>query len=456
MNHRRRYSMPCRIARASLAALAAAAPAAALELDQFAVGWPLEVPETPGFYDIPLTLEMYQSAGEIEQLAVLDFSGWPMSFYRASVPRVARSARRAELAASPVYAARQDGTDLTVETASNAASVTVTRDGEAAPEVVAFVLDARAAEAAASALELEWRPHPQPFLMEVRIEQSQTLDDWRTVGQGSIASLSIDGAALEHRRVPVSGVAGGYYRITWNRRDVPDWQLERATLIAPDLSQEPPTRVVRFAPLPAAAAPQEGGAATERTLYFDLGGRVPVSAATLDFTASNRWATGRLESADALDGPWEARSRSRLFYQIGYEGDELMSQVIEVGRVEHRYWRAVLASPSLPGAIELQVRYPQEHLRFVASGVGPYMLVGGTVSPAAGPDPTLEAVWNDLRPARPPPRTVGVGERVELGGAAALVLPLEVPWNAILLWTALLGGVAAVGAMAFKLLRALR
>ena len=51
-----------------------AAPAVSQPLDrgQFAVGWPLDLPGERGYFDIPLTLEVYQHAPSVEQLAVLE------------------------------------------------------------------------------------------------------------------------------------------------------------------------------------------------------------------------------------------------------------------------------------------------------------------------------------------------------------------------------------------------
>ena len=435
--------------------LAASMPAAGLAPEQFAVGWPLEVPEEPGFFDIPLTLQMYQDARRLEELAVLDLGGEPMSFYRVNAPAPARAERRTELAVSPVHATQSRGGDIQVEIDERRprSSVTVTRSGEAAEAAItAFIVDARATSTAPSAIELQWRRLPQPFLMEVRIEQSQTLSDWRPVGRASIAALSIDGTELVHGRVPVGAAPGGYYRITWSRT-VTDWHLERAVLIGAVPAPDPRLSRARFAPIERAATTGE----TEvRTLHFDLGGRLPVMAVTLDFTAANRWARGRFESSDSLDGPWQVRSSSRLFYELAYEGEELVSGAVDVGRVEHRYWRAVLDEAPLPGAVELSVAYPQEHLRFVAGGIAPYMLVAGTVSPAAGPDPTLEAVWKDLRPARAAPRVAGVGQRIVLGGAAALEEPFVLPWTTLLLWAVLGAGVIAAGTLAVRLVREMR
>ena len=334
----------------SCACLALAASAAyALQQEQFVAGWPLDLPSEEGFFDVPLTLEMYQQARRLEELAVLDLAGYPMPFYRVSETPPTPTERRTSLTASPVYAAGATPAELTIATDDQRTNVTVTRPpDQPAAQIVAFILDARAIEQAPLALELQWRALPQPFLMEVRIEQSQTLTDWRPVGRASIAQLSIDDTELRHGRVPVVAAQGGYYRITASG-SVVDWYLERADLVSA-AAERSPTRVARFGPTAERPTQTRGqdDAAAVRTLHFDLGGRLPVTAVTISFTAPNRWGRASLASSDSLDGPWRTHARSRLFYELDYENENLASPDVEVGRVEHRYWRAVFDTAPPP------------------------------------------------------------------------------------------------------------
>jgi hypothetical protein len=441
------------------ASLAAAGSAnAALAPEQFAVGWPLELPAQQGFFDIPLTLEMYQQARTVEGIAVLDANGEPMSFYRVTSPQPATaSERRVTLSASPIYAADPGNgiAELTVNSGDRRTNVTVTRpDGDALTAIEAFVIDAREVETAPLALELAWRALEQPFLMTVRIEQSQTLTDWRPVGRGSVAALSIDGNEVRHGRVPVVAAAGGYYRISASR-SVANWYLESAALIHSEAAPAAAPRIMSFAPT-AQRPPQTSGRparSDEHTLYFDLGGVLPAHSVTLDFTATNRWATASIESSNSLEGPWTLSVRRQLFYELDYAGEELASAPIGLGRIEARYWRATLDHEPQEGAIELKIEYPQEQLRFAAEGTAPYMLVAGTLAIDAGPDRTFAQVWSQLRPSAAASQAAGVGPRVELGGAAALQAPFEFPWRRVLLWLVLGAGVLAVAAMAVRLAR---
>ena len=102
---------------------------AALDPQQFVVGWRLELPSDEAFYDIPLTKEVYQYGRSLNQLAVLDRDGKPMSFYRVATPAPAVSEARTSLSVSPIYARYEDrsGPDLSITTKDDRTDVVVTR-----------------------------------------------------------------------------------------------------------------------------------------------------------------------------------------------------------------------------------------------------------------------------------------------------------------------------------------
>jgi hypothetical protein len=424
---------------------------AALAPEQFAVGWPLELPGGAEFYDLPLTLDVYRQAPNSEQLAVLDALGEPMSFYIVTPPAPSASERRVTLAASPLYAIA-DGdaiAEVSVATENRRANLTVTQPAAAA-DIVAFVIDARAMTLAPFAIDLDWRALPQPFLMEVRVEQSQSLTGWRNVGRASIAALSIDGAEARHARVPIAAEPGGYYRVTASS-GVPDWYLQSATLIGSEASRLTPLTVV-LAELDPSAGPATDQEAAAEMLYFDAGGTLPVSAATLEFSGDNGWLRADVATSASLEGPWSIVASRALFYELDFEGERLTSPPLELGRREARYFRfRVDKRPPRPVALELA--YPQEHLRFAAEGTPPYELTAGTLAADAGPDRTFASLWATLRPTGATLPLAVLGARRELGGAAALVAPSELPWRTASLWAVLVAGVLVVAWMAVRLVR---
>jgi hypothetical protein len=210
----------------------------------------------------------------------------------------------------------------------------------------------------------------------------------------------------------------------------------------------------RFQPLPAAAVADEAdGGDASRSLYFDAGGPVPAVGVALDFAAGNGWVKATIATSDSLGGPWRSAAHDALFYELDYGGEHLASAALPLARHEARYWRVTAARPPAADGVELELRFPEDMLRFSAEGSAPYWLAAGTLADAAGPDPTFADVWRQLRPAGAPLERATLGAREELGGAAALVAPFVFPWRSAALWAVLGGGVLAVGWMAVRLAR---
>jgi hypothetical protein len=335
----------------------------------------------------------------------------------------------------------------TVGVTAGGAAVTVTQPEAAAPAVVGFVLDARTSEVASTALELDWRALPQPFLLDVRVEQSTNLTDWRLVGAASVAALAVGAIEVRHTRVPVTAAAGGYLRVTAGSA-VADWYLMRATLVSAASDPAPPV-VARVAPL---AAVPEG--APEGAVFFDAGAVLPVAAVALDFGAGGGWAQVDVAASDSLDGPWTTVAYNQLFYAIDFGGQRFASAAYEQQR-SARYWRVQPAIPVRGAGFALALEYPQEYLRVAGRSSGPYLLAAGTLAAEAGPDAAFAAVWRQVPVVAAVPEA-GVGARRELGGPAVLVLPRQFPWRLAALWAALGGGVLVVAWMAVRLAREMR
>ena len=426
----------------------AAGSAAALDPEQFVAGWPLEVSAEAEVFDVPLTAEVYAYAESVEQVAVLDANGMPLAFFQRSAPPGAVTEQRVTLEASPLYAGSAATAVATVGVTAGdrGAAVTVTPSPARSPGVVGFVLDARAVTTAPSALELDWRALPQPFLLDVRVEQSSDLTVWRSVGSASIAALTIGDTQVRHPRVPVTADAGGYYRISASRT-VADWYLLRATLVSG--AAEPETHLTaRAAPLAPSDLPAD---AEPEALYFDARGALPVTAVSLDFGPDYGWVRADVAASSSLAGPWSPVAYGELFYALEFAGQRFVSPPHSTPRLAARYWRVVPLAAPRNERFNLTLNYRQEYLRVASAGAAPYLLAAGTRAPEAGVDATFAAVWTELRPAVTVVPQARLGARRELGGPAVMVAPWRFPWRRAALWAALCGGVLVVGLMAVRL-----
>jgi hypothetical protein len=439
------------LVRASVACVgvALAATAAALDPLEFVAGWPIEAPPDAEVFDVPLTAEVYAAAESMRQIAILDSNGEPQPFFRR-VPETlgAPTERRVVLEASPLYVRGATAApSVGVTTGPSGTSVTVVPGSSSSPAIAGFVLDARALDAAPVALELDWRELPQPFLLDVAVEQSTDLTSWRTVGRASVAALAIGDSAVRHARVPVRASSGGYYRIT-PRGSVADWYLLRATFLISVGPQPAAPPSIRVPPLANGVASEDPSV---DTLYFDAGGSLPVQSLALVFAGNDGWVRADVAASRSMEGPWIPVAYRALFYSLSFEGREFASDPVKLGRQEARYWRVVPDAPLRGQQLELEISFQQEQLRVAARGGAPYQLVAGTLAEEAGPDPTLASVWSALDPPSVAVPLATLGARRELGGGGALVAPRVFPWRIAALWTVLVVGVLVVGAMAVRL-----
>jgi hypothetical protein len=422
--------------------------ASALETEQFAVGWAIEIGAPEAFYDIALTDEQYAHARTLAEIAILDAAGEPMPFFRVENEAPSAVDQRTALGVSAIYrTSRQDaGAELSIDSSELRARIAVGEPNDRPnSEVVAFVVDATSVERTITALDLDWRTPEQPFLLAVTIDHSRDLATWRTVGRGTVATLAVDDARVSHGRVAIAPAAAGFYRITWGR-GVAEFALEGVDLLG-SVAGEDSLPLTHSLP---ALDPQES--TDDTALYFDAGGAVPTQGVRIAFPVANRWISARIESSASIEGPWQRRVPQQLFYQLAIGDAQFAASVVAISRVEARYWRVVPDSGAAPRDLALELQYPQERLRFSAQGQAPYMLVAGTLLDDVGPDRTLEAVLRQLGDG------VAVGAATlqplqSLGGDAAREAPYRFPWQTALLWATLFVGVAVVVWMAVGVAR---
>ena len=382
----------------AVAGAALAATAAALDPQQFVAGWPIEAPAGAEVFDVPLTAEVYAAASSIEQLAVLDANGEPQSFFRRGVApaRADRAARRARGVAA-VRRRHGAAPSVGVTTSERGTSVTVTPGASGAPAITGFVLDARAVEAAPVALELDWRALPQPFLLDVGVEQSTDLTNWRSVGAG-VRRRARDrrrrGAARARARARESPAATSASRRA-AASPIGTCCARRSSSARPSPSRRSSVRVP-----PLAAARRARGRARRCALF-----------------RRRRPAAGVVR-----------RARVRRERRLGARrrrGEPLARRAVDAGRVRRAVLRAVVRRPRVreraarrrsPRRALLACRCRRRRCAASASssrsssrrstcgsrprGGAPYLLAAGTLAEEAGPDATLASVWSALDPRR--------------------------------------------------------
>jgi len=179
-------------------------------------------------YSTDLPVEVYRGL-ERRDLGDLRVQNGAAEFVPHALVRPASSERKAAPSVTLPYfpllgAPGRPVEDMTlrVERRPDGAVKAVVSTGErsAAPRrTVAYVLDASAATAALREMRFDWEPESESTSLDLRIEASDDLRSWRSVGSGVLMHLRHGDAILERRSVQLSPTKANYFRVSWRGQD---------------------------------------------------------------------------------------------------------------------------------------------------------------------------------------------------------------------------------------------
>lgn len=431
--------------------LLAAAPAWA-EAPGFRSSAPLTLEGKDALHRVTLPFEAYRDARrDLGDVRIFDSRGEPVPIAWAGEPEAERQAPASfELPAFPVTRMAPTrtaaGAEVTVR-AADGTLVAVRSKGPAKAATarpVAYLIDASAVKTSIGALVLEWKAGAGTQVVHVRVESSDDLKGWMPVAAAPVVKVEAAGRALQQPRIEFAPRKAKYFRMTW---DAAGFALDNVRAeSAPETRAAP--RTVRTVPATATGKPDE--------FQFDLGARLPVEALRLVPAETNSVVSASVFSREEESDQWRPVTAAP-FYRLQREGAEAQSPPVEIGRHAARYWMARLAKGSSGGAPTLEAHWRPAQLVFVARGTEPYTIAFGKPRETAAALPVSNLIPNyepraELRLARarvgvvssaPPPsrweRFVG-----------------EMDARRLILWGVLLGAVAALGFMAWRLYRQMR
>lgn len=319
----------------------------------------------------------------------------------------------------------------------------------ATPPPRAYLIDASQVDAAIERLELELGDGADGFVVPVRVEASDDLVRFTSIGEGVLARLEQGGHRIEKRDLDLAGSRHRYLRIRWPAARLPvrvtGVRAHRRPAVEP-----PPRARTRVAGEP---IPGEPGA-----FRFDLGGAIPTDGAQVFLPEANTLLQARIHSSPTRDGPWQLR-HDGLLYRFEY-GETLRNPEIAWPVSRDRYVKLETTPEPDPGsaAPELEVRWYPEQLLFIARGASPYQLVYGRHGAAPTPFEASEILQARPASAEPLPRaTARLGPQGPRGDASLLEpAPPPRPYRTYALWAVLLLAVAVVLALSISLLRQMR
>lgn len=441
-----------------LLALAAPATAEPLTSADFAYGCPLPVADGNGLYGLDLPLAVYEKVlrADLGDLRIFNGSG-------EAVPHAVRrvTAEPAQTRQPVPFFPLPDGrtkqaVDLSLRVTRHADGAVIAVDAgriASPPASSSALLDTTRLTSRPTGLEVQWT-HPASILT-VSLQQSADLTHWSPlVDRAVLADLAYGGGQVVARRIPLPEKTLPYLRLDCLDSREP-MRLQEVIALAGTPAEAGQWQWVG---LTGTVAKGEKG---EPAIAYRLPARVTVTALRLGFPAANSLLRATIESRPTVDSPWRQVARAD-FYRLDLEGATLTNPLVDCPPVSDTEWRLrVIAdnaglldgNGSLP---QLELGWRPHQVLFLGRGQGPYTLAVGSAKATGGGAVQNDLVLAALRDSRaetrlrridPGPLHPLAGDRALQPGSSAF------PWQKLLLWTVLIGGVALLALMTRTILR---
>jgi len=313
------------------------------------------------------------------------------------------------------------------------------------PKSAAWLLDASHTNEPVQAIAFDWEAGPGTELVNVRVEGSDDLKAWSTLGTAPLVRLgSAGGRTLLQPRVDFTPRKLKYLRVT---AEAPAFE---PTAVRAEY-------IPRGKPLPRLSRTLTATPSSEKPedLVFDLGAPLPVEALRLAIAQDNAVVVASIFVRNDPAEQWKQLTTA-TFYRLQREGVESTSPLRELGgQRPARYWLVRLNPGSSQGTPpKLEVQWAPARLVFVKQGDAPFHLAFGNQKAPAQALPIESIIPNYKKGAE------DLLKQAKLGTVMAGPPPNrwekligEMDARRVTLWMVLIGGVGALGAMAWKLSR---
>ena len=421
----------------------------------FATQVPLTVSGNGPWYrlDLPLSAQLQARQTDLSDLRVFNAAGEPQAYALARESAQTRDdGQLHEVKWFPLYNAadaseRAPNVRVQSTTTGTLVEVQPSTQLEAGEEVLrGWLLDASAIKAPLQQLILDWTSERDGF-QRFSIEASDDLQHWQAWGDGQVARLTFSDERIEQHEVTLPGQSARYLRLLW------DAPTSAPILTSAQLKSSDPRNV----PLPLVWSQALAGSSTQSGEYtWQLPMGLNVERVQVELKQPNSLAPVTLAGRRESSLPWQTLS-SGLLYRLTQNGQDVVQDELQLPgqtvaelklQVDERGGGLGVEAP----ALHFAVRATQ--LVFLARGEPPFTLALGNASVKAANLP-LSTLIPDYSAERL--NTLG---QAKVAGAVTVtspVVPVAVDsgpnWKKFGLWAVLLLGVAALGGMAYSLLR---
>ncbi|OIN54570.1 DUF3999 domain-containing protein [Pseudomonas costantinii] len=412
---------------------------------------PLAVSGSGPWYrlELPLAVQLSARQADLSDVRVFNAAGEQQA-YALSRQSAQRSENRnvTDVKWFPLYAVDTQAAlpGVVMKSTSEGTLLEVRPSTKAGKQVLrGWVLDASAIKAPLQQLSLDWSRERDGF-QRFSIEASDDLQHWESWGDGQVARLSFADERVEQHDVSLPGQSARYLRLVWQGQEAP--LLTSAKLVSA-ISSSLPMPLVWSQPL--------AGARLKAGEYsWQLPTGLNVERLRIELKQPNTLAPVTLSGRREANQAWQPLSNG-LLYRLTQNGQDVVQDELQLPgvtvaelklQVDERGGGLGVEAPALRFAVR------STQLVFLARGEPPFTLALGNASVKAANLP-LSTLIPDYSTERL--KTLGqakvAGEAVVKALAVATSPEVGPNWKKLGLWAVLLLGVAALGAMAYSLLR---
>lgn len=436
----------------SAAAFAAPAPA------DFANRVPLEVSGDGPWYRLSLPIEVLFAAhhGDLRDVRVFNAAGEALPYSlrtSAASEKQVRSDVQARIFPLRGVSGSAAADNLKIVRSTTGTILEITPNAPAQDKTQmlrGWLLETGAGDLPLDRLQLDWTAETDGF-QRLRIEASDDLEHWRSLGEGQLARLDFNGQRIEQNAIALPGESARYLRLWWESPEQAA-QLVGATLSG-SRSSTGPIPMLWSEPLPAKAD-------ANGDFSWNLPLALPVERVRIPLQQDNTLAPVVISGRQKGNVQWAPLARGVLYRLPGQRG-EVTQEELELPGTMLGQLRLQVDSRGggLGGSTaHLSVGVRATELVFLARGGAPYELAVGSGSVSAGSLPLTTLV-----PGYEPKRLATMGEARLKGTlqapaeqAPASETKADTNWKRYGLWALLLAGVGLLALMALSLLRSNR
>ena len=399
--------------------------------------------------ELPLAVQLGARQADLSDVRVFNAAGEPQAYALSRQPAQRSESRNVvQVKWFPLYAddTREALPDVVMKTTTDGTLVEVRPPKSGQQVLRGWVLDASAIKAPLQQLSLDWSRERDGF-QRFSIEASDDLQHWQPWGDGQVARLSFADERVEQHDVSLPGQSARYLRLVWQGQEAP--QLTSAKLTGATSSNLP-------APL-VWSQPLAGSRLKAGEYSWQLPTGLNVERLRVELKQPNTLAPVTLSGRREANQPWQPLN-SGVLYRLTQNGQDVVQDELQLSgqtvaelklQVDERGGGLGVDAPALSFAVRAT------QLVFLARGEPPFTLAlgNGSVNAANLPLSTLIPDYSAER-LKSLGKAEVAGEVVVKQPAGAASPAVGGNWNKLGLWAVLLLGVAALGAMAYSLLRA--